>query len=166
VAWRYLVDSSGNPIVKVHMFGESTLADLLDWPSASADSSSWLREHSTQRGLSEREVAESVLRRSRVYTGLEREVQKARPGFNFYFAVSTNSWSFPMLVAMNCRKLMVSYAYLKSSPKFLQRLRTFVKNPGEVLATEPYKRHMQALVEITGEDHWRWVVPSPLAAAA
>ncbi len=42
LAWQYLVDSQGKPLVRVHSFGEARLEILSRYPWASADSSTWL----------------------------------------------------------------------------------------------------------------------------
>lgn len=42
LAWSYLVDSTGAPLVKAHAFGEARTEVLLRYPWASADSSTWL----------------------------------------------------------------------------------------------------------------------------
>lgn len=42
LAWSYLVDAAGDPVVRVHAFGETRVAALLKFPWASADSSTWL----------------------------------------------------------------------------------------------------------------------------
>ena len=42
LAWSYLVTASGDPIVKVHAFGEARKSVLLKFPWASADASTWL----------------------------------------------------------------------------------------------------------------------------
>lgn len=42
MAWSYLVDSAGAPLVRVHAFGESRQTILVRYPWASADSSTWL----------------------------------------------------------------------------------------------------------------------------
>jgi hypothetical protein len=42
LAWSFLVDNSGAPLVRVHSFGESRQEILTRYPWASADSSTWL----------------------------------------------------------------------------------------------------------------------------
>lgn len=42
MAWSYLVDQQGAPLVKVHAFGESRVEILQRYPWTSADSSTWL----------------------------------------------------------------------------------------------------------------------------
>jgi hypothetical protein len=41
--WEHLIDSDGNPIVRVHAFGEARPEILLKYPWHSADASSWLK---------------------------------------------------------------------------------------------------------------------------
>lgn len=43
LAWSKLVTPAGDPVVKVHAFGNSKVETLLKYPWRSADSSSWLR---------------------------------------------------------------------------------------------------------------------------
>jgi hypothetical protein len=42
LAWSYLVDRNGDPIVKVHAFGETRVRPLMKFPWHSADASTWL----------------------------------------------------------------------------------------------------------------------------
>jgi len=42
-AWSHLVDRHGDPVVKVHAFGDGKLANMLRFPWYSADSSSWMQ---------------------------------------------------------------------------------------------------------------------------
>ena len=147
-AWDRLRDSAGNPRVKVHCFGGSIAADLQAYPWASADSLSWLSEHRFTHLETPEQYAESAYTPARRYARLQREIQDARPSvpFRFYMVIGPSSWCFPTLFAVHHRSALVSFAY--AQPGFIERLKTFIRNPHALLAREPYKSHLDLLFEV------------------
>ena len=148
-AWDMLCDSSGNPLVRVHAFGESRTQVLLAYPWASDDSSSPSAQEIHTRSTTRIELAERVYWPARRYARLQREVRAFRPvvPFKFHFAIGTSAWRLPTLHAVGHRSALISYWYWKS-PTDLQRLRTFIANPHALLATEPYKSNLELLDQV------------------
>jgi len=146
-AWDRLRDSAGNPLLKVHRFGGSTAADLQAYPWTSSDSASWLSRHMYEYQATPRQAAENAYGPARYYARLEREIQDARPSvpFQFFLVIGTSSWCFPTLFAVHHRSALVSFAY--AQPSFIERLKTFIRNPHELLECEPYKSHLELLFE-------------------
>jgi hypothetical protein len=148
-AWPLLLDGSGNPLVRVHAFGESRTEVLLAHPWASADSSSPSAREQNTGGATRPHRAQLVYVPARRYAGLQWEVRAFRPDveFNFHFAIGTSAWRLPTLHAVGHRSALISYWYWKS-PTDLQRLRTFIANPHALLATEPYKSNLELLDQV------------------
>jgi hypothetical protein len=144
--WEHLRDSKGNPLVRVHGFAEST-RDLLDYPWASADSTTWLRQHMHVGGMSPRQRAEIIYRGARRYARLQDEVNACRPSvpFRMHLVIGDYWWDFPALFAAHHRSALASFASLMSSPGRIANLKTFIAEPHALLDRQPYESSLDLL---------------------
>ena len=161
-----LIEKAGRPI-KVHAFGIAHPATLLQFPWASADSSTWLIRAQRARSTDLSRLGDRAFRAAlyepennhRLYAAqtfleaydanrLERQIREnpERRGFNFFLVVpkEENAWWFSALWAVGHRNALVSN-HPGWNPALL---RQFIDDPLSVLARPGFATKLALLQEM------------------